>query len=76
MMKTRAREAKYTAALAAAIAITAGHAITLYYVFPYVAASAAIVLMAILLVILKHVGLIGAMWAWWRRRPPEDERFS
>jgi membrane protein YdbS with pleckstrin-like domain len=68
-MKMPTRESKHAFLLAiVAIALMAGHGVVLYYVSSHVAASAAIVSGMVLLVVVKHLGLIGALHAWWRRR--------
>jgi hypothetical protein len=44
----------------------------LYYASSHVAASAAVITGVSLLMVAKHVGLIGVLHAWWRRRTRRD----
>jgi L-lactate permease len=70
-MKMPARESKHALPLAiVAIVLVAGHGVVLHYVSG--AASAAIVSGVVLLVFVKHFGLIGALHVWWRRRLRRD----
>lgn len=55
-----------------AIALIAGHGVALYYLSSHVAASAAIMSAVVLLIIAKHLGLIGALHSWWRSRLRRD----
>jgi hypothetical protein len=50
------------------IALVAGHGIILYYVSTYAIASGAVATGVVILIVLKHTGLIGALGApLWRR---------
>jgi len=53
---------------AAALVLVSGHAIFLRYVVSHTALSGAVLLGVIALVVLKHVGLLGALYAAFRRR--------
>jgi membrane protein YdbS with pleckstrin-like domain len=55
-------------ALVGVVVLIAGHGIILYYVSSYTALSAAIVSGVILLVMVKHLGLLGSLYALFRRR--------
>jgi hypothetical protein len=55
-----------------AIALIVVHGAVLYYVSSHVAASAAVITGVSLLMVAKHVGLIGVLHAWWRRRTRRD----
>jgi hypothetical protein len=55
-----------------AIALIAAHGAVLYYASSHVAASAAVITGVSLLMVAKHVGLIGVLHAWWRRRTRRD----
>ena len=50
------------------IALVAGHGVILYYVSTYAVASGAVATGVVILIVLKHAGLIGASGAaLWRR---------
>jgi membrane protein YdbS with pleckstrin-like domain len=51
-----------------AIILIAGHAVILYYFSSHVALSAAVVSGVIILVVIKHLGLLGPVYALFRRR--------
>jgi membrane protein YdbS with pleckstrin-like domain len=51
-----------------ALILITGHGIVLYYVSSYVALSAAVVSGVIILVVIKHLGLIAPMYTLFRRR--------
>jgi hypothetical protein len=53
--------------LVGAIILIAGHGIVLYYFASHVALSAAIVSGVIILVVIKHLGLMGPVYALFRR---------
>jgi len=50
------------------IILIAGHSIVLYYFSSHVALSATVVLGVIALVVIKHLGLLGPMYALFQRR--------
>ena len=50
------------------IILIAGHGIILYNVWSHTALSAAVVLGVIILVVIKHLGLLGPLYALFRRR--------
>ena len=50
------------------IALLAGHGVLLYYVSSHVMLSAAVLSGAIVLLVLKHLGLLGPLYARFRRR--------
>ena len=59
------------------IALVAGHAIVLYYFSSHVALSAAAVSGVVVLLVVKHLGLLAPLYALFRRRarrnaPPEQ----
>jgi hypothetical protein len=56
------------------IVLLAGHAILLYYVSGHVVLSAAILSGVLLLVVIKHVGLLGELYARFRRRRSSRHR--
>lgn len=68
-MNTRFRRHGRAIAIAlAVIALVAGHGVVLYGLSNYVIESAAIASAVVVVVVLKHVGLIGAVGApLWRR---------
>ncbi len=51
-------------------ALLAGHGAILYYVSSHVMLSAAVLSGAIILLVIKHLGLLGPLYALWRRRRP------
>lgn len=51
------------------IALLAGHGVILYYVSSHMVLSAAVLSGVILLLLLKHVGLLGPLYVLFRRRP-------
>ena len=53
--------------LAIAVALVAGHGIILYYLSSYLVMSAAVVSGVIVVVVIKHVGLVGSLYALLRR---------
>jgi len=53
--------------LVGVIILIVGHGIVLYYVSSHVALSAAVVLGVIILVVIKHLGLLGPLYALFRR---------
>jgi membrane protein YdbS with pleckstrin-like domain len=55
-------------ALVGVVVLIAGHGIILYYVSSRTALSAAIVLGVIVLVVVKHLGLLSPLYALVRRR--------
>jgi hypothetical protein len=55
------------------VGLLAGHAIILYYVASHVALSAAALSGAVILVVIKHVGLFGQLYALIRRRRSGNE---
>lgn len=57
-----------------ALILIAGHGIVLYYVSSHMALSAAIVSGVILLVVIKHLGLLGPAYALFRRRARRKPR--
>jgi len=52
----------------AVIILIAGHGIVLYYFSSHVALSTAVVSAVIILVLIKHLGLLGSAYALFRRR--------
>ena len=50
------------------IVLIAGHSVVLYYFSSHVALSAAVVSGVIILVVIKHLGLLGSAYALFRRR--------
>lgn len=50
------------------VVLLAGHGLILYHVTSYVKASAVVVSGAIILLVIKHVGLLGPVYALFRRR--------
>lgn len=50
------------------IVLLAGHGVILYYVSSQVLLSAAVLSGAIILLVIKHVGLFGPLYALFRRR--------
>ncbi len=52
-----------------AIILIAGHGVILYYFSSHVALSAAVMSAVIILVVIKHLGLLGSVYALLRRRP-------
>ena len=69
-MKHDGRLLKRTLLLSAAVVVLiAGHGIVLYYVSTHAALSAGIVSGVIVLVVIKHLGLLGPLYAWLKRRP-------
>jgi hypothetical protein len=59
-------------ALAGAAVLIAGHGVILYYVSSHIVVSTAVVVGAIVLVVVKHLGLLGPLYAMLRkvrRRP-------
>ena len=57
-----------------AIVLIAGHGIILYLASSHMALSTAAVLGVIILVVLKHVGLLGPLYALFRWRSRPDAR--
>jgi hypothetical protein len=51
-----------------AVVLIAGHATILHYVLPHAALSAAVVAGVIILVVIKHLGLFGSLFALFRRQ--------
>jgi membrane protein YdbS with pleckstrin-like domain len=54
--------------MAGVVILVAGHGVILYYVSSHVALSAAVVSGVIILVVIKHLGLLGPVSALFRRR--------
>jgi membrane protein YdbS with pleckstrin-like domain len=54
--------------IAAAAVLIAGHGVILYYVSSHMAVSAAAIAGVILLVFVKHLGLLGPLYAMLRKR--------
>lgn len=50
------------------ILLLVGHGVILYYVSSHVTLSAAVLSGAIILLVIKHVGLLGPLYALFRRR--------
>jgi hypothetical protein len=50
------------------VVLLASHGVILYYGFSHVIPSAAVLSGAIILLVIKHVGLLGPVYAWFRRR--------
>jgi hypothetical protein len=53
---------------AGAVALIAAHATILRYVLPHAALSAAVVSGVVILVVIKHLGLLGSLFALFRRQ--------
>lgn len=51
------------------VVVLATHSVVLYYVVSPTALSAAVVSGVIALIVIKHLGLIGPLYALFRRRP-------
>jgi hypothetical protein len=51
-----------------AVMLIAGHGITLYYVSSHLVLSAGLLSGLILLIVIKHLGLLGPVYALFRRR--------
>jgi uncharacterized membrane protein YjjP (DUF1212 family) len=56
--------------LAVVIGLLAGHVVLLYYGVSHTALSAAVVSGVIVLIVIKHLGLLGPLYALIRRRRP------
>jgi hypothetical protein len=56
------------------IVLLAGHGVLLYYVSSHVMLSAAVLSGAIILLVIKHLGLVGPLYALLRRRRSGDGR--
>jgi hypothetical protein len=56
------------------IALLAGHGIVLYYVSSHIALSASLILGTIVLLMIKHVGLLWPLHALFRHRSGSDHR--
>jgi hypothetical protein len=54
--------------LVGAVALIAAHATILRYVLPHAALSTAVVSGVIILVVIKHLGLLGSLFALFRRQ--------
>ena len=54
--------------LIAVAILIAGHGIVLYFVSSHTTLSAAVLSSVIILVVIKHLGLLGALFALFRRR--------
>jgi hypothetical protein len=54
--------------LAGLIGLVAGHSVVLYYVQSHTALSAGVVAGVIVLIVIKHLGLLGPLYALFRRR--------
>jgi uncharacterized membrane protein len=54
---------------AGAIALIAGHGVVLYFAWSHLAISATAVAGVVILIALKHLGLLGPLYALLRRRP-------
>src|ERR1700687_4289611 len=68
-MKEHSRPLTRTLMLSAGVVVLiAGHGIILYYVSAHAALSAAVVSGVIILVVIKHLGLLGPLYALLRRR--------
>jgi hypothetical protein len=50
------------------VAFLAGHGVIVYYVWSHMMLSAAVLSGGIILLVLKHVGLLGPMYVLFRRR--------
>ena len=57
-----------------AVVLIAGHGIFLYYISSYMALSAAVVSGVIILVVIKHLGLLGPLYVLFRRRSRRNAR--
>lgn len=54
------------------VGLLAGHGVILYYVSSHVALSVAVLAGAVILVVIKHLGLLGRVFARYRRRRSRD----
>jgi uncharacterized membrane protein YdfJ with MMPL/SSD domain len=69
MMKPRGRWLVHRLILLAAVGVfIAAHGAILYYLSSH--ATVSIAAIAIILVVIKHLGLLGPLLAWFRRRRP------
>jgi hypothetical protein len=67
-MKDHSRVPMRLILLVGAVVLIAGHGIILYYVSSHTALSAVVVSGVILLVVIKHLGLLRPLYALFRRR--------
>jgi membrane protein YdbS with pleckstrin-like domain len=56
------------------VILIAGHGIFLYYISSQIALSAAVVSGVIILVVIKHLGLLGPLYVLFRRRSRRNAR--
>jgi hypothetical protein len=63
MLQTMKHHSRFWIALAVAVALIAGHGVILYYVSSHMALSAAAIAGVIALVVVKHLGLFGPLYA-------------
>jgi hypothetical protein len=56
------------------VILIAGHGILLYYISSHMALSAAVVSGVIILVVIKHLGLLGPLYVLFRRRSRRNAR--
>jgi len=54
--------------IAIAVILIAGHGVILFYISSHIAVSAAVIAGVILLVLVKHLGLLGPLYAMLRKR--------
>lgn len=57
-----------------AVVLTAGHGIALHYLLSHAALSAAVASGVMILVVVKHLGLLGSLYALFRRRSRSKAR--
>ncbi len=55
-------------ALAGVVVLIAGHGIILYYVSSHAGLSAAVIAGVVVLIVVKHLGLLGPLYVLFRRR--------
>jgi membrane protein YdbS with pleckstrin-like domain len=56
------------------VILIAGHGILLYYISSHMALSSAVVSGVIILVVIKHLGLLGPLYVLFRRRSRRNAR--
>jgi hypothetical protein len=54
--------------LAIAVGLVAGHGVILYYFSSHLALSSAVVAGVVVVAVIKHVGFLGSLYDWLRRR--------
>lgn len=54
------------------VVLVAGHGVILHYVSSHVVLSVAVLSGAVILLVIKHAGLLGSVYALFRRRRPRN----